>query len=488
MNYLGKPVFPLTPNWAGAVTRQITYDLRETLLGFGAEFFTPSANYTVNAFIFEVQLASPADITSFEYFCDQLTGRLKGFWLPNPQSAAQFAAGISTTQFKTVWEDLATSWNTREDQYLLFTFIDGTQAAAQISGVVNNGDGTETVTLTAALPQAPAAGTIIQRLHFVRWAGDEEQLEFDAEGVGSLKLTAIELPLEYLAASIGIQPLYLYDIHAAAPVNLHWRYTSFAAGVVSGGKLFNPWPMNHSAISGSADGQDSPVDVDAQPDPSHPFSLLAGVPPGQVIWIDIYTCDLSAPDTTVKIFSGYLKTVTDDGVKYTAHCETRLAWLKTKLPRFYIGTPCNHFLYEPNTCKVVRGLWETTVTYYQLVAGRLPVILVTFNFPFNLANWQTDGWFAGGLCEAGVGTQYEIRSVIGSHWNGAQLQLTLNAPFKNAGVGGQLQLVAGCDHTAATCKAKFNNFQNFGGFPAVPDRNLSLKGLNTNVSAGNKKS
>lgn len=35
-------------------------------------------------------------------------------------------------------------------------------------------------------------------------------------------------------------------------------------------------------------------------------------------------------------------------------------------------------------------------------------------------------------------------------------------------VGDSVRLVAGCDRTAATCKAKFSNFLNFRGFPHIP--------------------
>ena len=34
--------------------------------------------------------------------------------------------------------------------------------------------------------------------------------------------------------------------------------------------------------------------------------------------------------------------------------------------------------------------------------------------------------------------------------------------------GDLLRLEAGCDRTAATCKAKFGNFLNFRGFPHIP--------------------
>lgn len=479
--------FTFKPEWSKAVSRQITYDLRETDLGFGAEYFTPLATYTVNAWDFTIRLESAADILSFESFNNLLLGRLKAFYLPTPMDAAQFVAGVSTTQFDIVYEDLSSSWNTRPDKKLYLTLQDGSHASVTIQNVTDNGDGTERVTLTAALPMVPSAGTTIQRLHLVRWANDLEEMQFLAENVALVKLTAVELPLEYAAIYNGEQPVFLYDIYADAPVNLHWRYTSFASAVASNGQLYQPWAMSHEAITQGTDGQDNPVNVSAKPDATHPFSLLAGVPPGRVIWLDIYRVDATNLAAPVKIFSGYIATVTDDGLKYTAKCLSRLAWLQTKLPRFYIGSNCNHILFEPNTCRVARAPFETTVTHYADVAGNLPQIQVTFDFAFDLAHWTTTDWWENGIIEAGIGTTYEVRSIVASRFDGVRLSLVLNAKFNHVTPGTKLQIVAGCDHSAATCKSKFNNFDNFGGFVAVPDRNLSLQGLNTSVSAGNKK-
>ena len=495
MNYLGRQIFPFTPNWADAVQRSLTYDLRSQLIGFGAEFFTPTAEYTVNGWDFSLFLESGADVLAFESFCDSLVGRLNGFWLPCPLQAAQFSAPVSTTQFDIVAEDLTDTWNARPDQHLLFTFPDRTQAAAQIQGVaVNVGGATERVTLTTALPQAPAAGTVITRLHYVRFGADVEDMEFAAEGIAPVKLAVIELPLEYTNAETGLQPVYLYHFWMAAPVGIDWYYTSFAAPVVSNGKIFNPWPVNHGPIKQTSDGNASTVDISAKPDAAHPFALLLDMPPGKVLWCRISRAWLATPDTAKNLFTGFVKSVDDKGTEYTAHAVDRLDWLKTKVPQFYVGTLCNYDLFDPATCKVGRAFFETTVTIVNVLAGEVPVLQCSFNFGFQTANWQTEDWFKGGLMEAGIGSNYDLRSIVHSHWNAAAglLELTLNAPLRaiNAAAGVQLEITAGCDHTpdgANGCKLKFDNFQNFGACVDVPDRNLTLKGLNTNVSQGGKK-
>jgi uncharacterized phage protein (TIGR02218 family) len=492
VNYLARQIFPFAPNWADAVSRDITFDQRETLLGFGAEFFTPTAEFTVNGWDFSLYLQDGSDFIAWESFCDSLVGRLNGFWLPCPLNAAEFSAAISTTQFKIKTEGLADTWQSRPDQHLLFTFPDGTQSAGQISGVVDNGDGTETVTMTAPLAEAPAAGTVITRLHYVRMAGDEEAYQFDGENIGSIKVTVLELPLEYTDAETGLQPVYLYAFRADAPVATFWNYTSFAAGVVSGGKLFAPFAMSHKSIKHTVDGNSNQLEIEAKPDANHPFSMLAGVPPGRPLWIDIFLCYYATPDNATKIFSGYVSSVTDDGIKYTAKCDTRMAWLKTKLPRFLIGSTCNWVLFEPNTCKAQRAIFETTVTISAFVAGAVPIVQATFNFAFQFATWIKQDWFTGGILETGVGVKYELRSIIASKWNASAgvIELTLNIPLKFAVAGQQMQVTAGCDHTsngANGCIQKFNNYKNFGGFVAVPERNLSLVAIQNTVASGGKK-
>lgn len=494
--YLNSPIFPLSIDWDNAAQRSVTLDLRSVGLGFGAEYFTPTADYTVTGWEFSLCHKDGSDLLAFEAFADSLTGRLNGFWLPCPLQAAVFAAGVSTTQFNIIAEGLTDTWNSRPDQHLLFTFPDGTQAAAQVSDVTATGH-TELLTVAAPLPQVPPAGTVITRLHYVRFADDSEQLDFLSEGAATTRLSVVELPLEYTNAATGLQPIYLYHFWMKAPVSTDWYYTSFAAPVVSNGKIYAPWPMTHGEIKQTTDGNSNPVDITAKPGgppqgASHPFSLLAGVPPGKVLWCDILLCCLPTPDTAKKIFSGFVSNVEDDGVKFTAHCDTRLAWLKTKLPRFYVGTLCNWTLFDPNTCQVTRAYFETTVTVTNISPDELPVLRCTFNFGFQQNKWQEDNWFQGGTLEAGAGVNYELRSIVASQWNdqGNVLELTLNAPLIRNGVGSELQITAGCDHTSDGpngCIPKFNNFANFGAFVDVPDKNLSLQGLNSSVSQGNKK-
>lgn len=80
------------------------------------------------------------------------------------------------------------------------------------------------------------------------------------------------------------------------------------------------------------------------------------------------------------------------------------------------------------------------------------------------------GWFTHGvltwLSGANLG---ESRAVKLDKASGAGRGLTLwQAPGRAIAVGDRFRVVAGCDKSAATCKAKFDNFLNFRGFPHIP--------------------
>ena len=512
-NYLNRPIFPFQINWGDAVTRSLTYDLRETALGFGAEYFLPTAKYDVTGWGFGLYHESGVDILAFEWFADQVAGRLNGFWLPCPLQEAIFVKALSAQVIAIKPSGWAQTWNQRPDQFLYFTFPDGTTAPAQMV-CVSTGDASgdwpadigivvddldpayEYIVLTAPLPEVPAAGMSIQRLHYVRFAQDAEEFEPDGENMGSMKMSVVELPLEYTLAATGLQPIYLYQVSMKAPVQTTWCYTSFAAAVVSNGQVYKPWPMTHGAIKQTTDGQSNPVMVSAKYDPSHPFSILGGTPPGAVMWVTIMRVYPGTTNAPVNLFVGYVDVMNDGTDKLEATCQSRLAWLKAKLPRFYVGSTCNWILYDPNTCTVGRALFTTTVTMTGIVAGQLPQYKFTFNFAFQLADWQTVNWFAGGTFESSVGLNYELRSIAASQWvppagaTPGYLLLTLTAPLRKAGVGALCQISAGCDHTyngQNGCINKFNNFANFGGFVAVPEENLSLQGVNTSNAMGGKK-
>jgi hypothetical protein len=348
-----------------------------------------------------------------------------------------------------------------------------------------------TVTLTAALPQTPDAATQIQKLHYVRLAADDETGQFLAENIMQWDISVVELPTEYAAAETGLQPIFLYHFWAGAPVGMDWYYTAFAAPVVSNGKVYLPFPVDFSGLSENSQGQSDDLKISAKPDPTHPFSLFVPFPFGGTVYVEVFVADYTAPNTVTQIFSGRVVSVEDLGNKYEATCESRLGFLKRKIPRYLKGVNCQNVLFDPDTCRARRAFLETMVVIVSVNNANLPTVVCTFLPLPNQQQFYAADYLANGLFESGLGLNYEARSIVGSNWNAGsgQLTLTLNLPLYKTVAGAQAQIVAGCNHLYSDANGcpKFKNQLNFSGFIGIPPRNPTLRAITANpVSGGGK--
>lgn len=78
---------------------------------------------------------------------------------------------------------------------------------------------------------------------------------------------------------------------------------------------------------------------------------------------------------------------------------------------------------------------------------------------------SNSGYFDGGLITMtsgdSSGLSREVKAYVPGQW-------TLHEAFPDAAAGDNYTMVAGDDKTATTCRVKFANLANFGGFPFVP--------------------
>lgn len=80
---------------------------------------------------------------------------------------------------------------------------------------------------------------------------------------------------------------------------------------------------------------------------------------------------------------------------------------------------------------------------------------------------QADGWWSGGYIEWNDGHILQ-RRWISSHTGDALTLMTPAAPLIETSI---VSVFPGCDHTLATCDSKFNNADNYGGQPWIPEKN-----------------
>lgn len=490
MNYLTRPVFEFEVDWADRQRKSFSYDLRDLSIGFGAAFFNRLQSHVTQGYAFTVLLDGVESLLAFDEFTAALKGSLAGFWLPTPFEAVEVVGDVSTTQFDIRDQNLRDTLADHPDVYLWVTRPGLAARPCKIQSVALQSPGVERVTLTAALGTAVSTADTICRLHYVRQAGDEERGVFLNEGLQRREVKVVELPHEYEAFETGESPIWLYHFYTDEPMDEHWRYTSFAANVVSDNQLFTAFPINHRAIRTTSRLEAQTLDIEVRFDATHPFALFLPIPLSKPMRVEVFRTTFADPDTTELYFSGFVKVPSDPGDKIVGKSVSFWSNIASrKFPQQLIQPEDDGDVFDETIGGVPRWKWECPVTVDSLDnAANPPTVTLDFTRPESLqfGNWSSADWFAGGYLTSGVGIDYQVRTIISSEVVSSQLVLTLNAPI-SLEVGATALVIPGYDGSADQRRNKFHDFDNFGGFPLVPERNLSLQAVDAIVSQGGKK-
>lgn len=174
--------------------------------------------------------------------------------------------------------------------------------------------------------------------------------------------------------------------------------------------------------------------------------------------IDIYVCnwaDLS--QGTLQLRRGWIGEVALQGAQYTAELRGLHDLLQREFGDYYTAE-CRHDL----------GDSGCTVTLAPLTAsGTVTTSIDAANFT-DTARVEDNGWFDYGKLQwtsgANDGLAVEVKQ-----WDAGVGQFTLWLPMPHPITPGDAYtVIAGCDKRFSTCKSKFVNGVNFGGFPQMP--------------------
>jgi hypothetical protein len=84
---------------------------------------------------------------------------------------------------------------------------------------------------------------------------------------------------------------------------------------------------------------------------------------------------------------------------------------------------------------------------------------------------ESDGFFTGGMVKATDGTLVFVTKHVGDQLELNRVSSAIANAFAVSGVGTAITIYPGCDHSYATCAAKFANDDNYGGFDYIPTKN-----------------
>lgn len=172
--------------------------------------------------------------------------------------------------------------------------------------------------------------------------------------------------------------------------------------------------------------------------------------------------DWSDPAARVLEFRGTLGEIRQAAGAFEVELRGAAEALNQPVGRAYQGT-CEQALGDAK-CGVdtTDPAFAASVTVTEVLGPRLVVVS---DLSAYAEDWFTHGsalWSGG--ANAGRSGQVKLDLVLGTD---RRLEFWRDPAFAIA-VGDTLDVVAGCDKAAATCRAKFSNFLNFRGFPHIP--------------------
>ena len=128
--------------------------------------------------------------------------------------------------------------------------------------------------------------------------------------------------------------------------------------------------------------------------------------------------------------------------------------LNKQLNHVYYQSNCNHVLYD-DRCKINKTANTKTSTVTLIKGINITVLDDGFN--------DNDLVVGELIC-----SRTNERRIITKN---ASNIVTVGYAFIDLRIGDTVQLIRGCDHSYNTCKDKFNNVANFGGFKWLPTTN-----------------
>jgi len=190
-------------------------------------------------------------------------------------------------------------------------------------------------------------------------------------------------------------------------------------------------------------------------------SLFKVIVPERTIWLTIMRLHRGDnPLTEMKtVWVGRVRGCEWNGASAELRAEPIGSMVKRAGLRLNYQRSCNHYLYS-SSCGVSKTNFKVVAAIDTLV-GNDVYSTVFAQYP--------DQWFRLGFIELN-NYFYMVVDHVGN-------KITLFAPIEGIQQGATCIAYAGCDRSLDTCKNKFNNNFNYGGFPWHPEENIFLTGV-----------
>lgn len=259
---------------------------------------------------------------------------------------------------------------------------------------------------------------------------------------------------------------YEESIYGGSPLELYvfeygtqkYLYTSNETEITYNTEVYAPLSIARSKITMSTERGKNDITVTV-PRASVVANLFVAAPPTEVLTLTLFR--MHRPDANAVVaWKGRVvncKWMADQTADLL--CESFYTSLARMGLRRGFGKMCDHALFDPQ-CELLKSDWE-----FASVADAVTNLTITVAG----ADGQADGYYHGGIAEwLNADSGVTERRMITAH---AGEVVTVTHHIVDLLPAQAVSLYPGCPHNMSVCKSRFNNLENYGGFPFVPDVN-----------------
>lgn len=255
------------------------------------------------------------------------------------------------------------------------------------------------------------------------------------------------------------RPLELFEFRNG---NDTYRYTSSESEYIFEGNTYTPVAMKRTGIGRAGEAEQTTLEV-MMPTTDELASLYIGIQPANRTTLILRRVhQVMSPQSSITLFRGFVTSAKFKDEECTFLLKPFNELFLREMPRYTYQGLCNHVLYS-SACGVIEGASPNQLsgTVTAFVDGVGAVITVTGAGAVT-DNKSPQKAFKGGFARLQDFSDYRL--ILDQDGD----TLTLLLPFRTNILGSTIILQRGCDKTIDTCRDKFGNVVNYGGFPHVP--------------------
>lgn len=245
-----------------------------------------------------------------------------------------------------------------------------------------------------------------------------------------------------------------------------YRYTSAAYFISDSTGTWEPSPLTASSVQQTGEMAKNGLKVVLPRDNAVAQTFLGKVPETTTSLTVYRGHDPTDLSDFAVVWKGRVASVEADGDQLTLDCEDIFTSMRRPGLRARYQKGCRHALYSEQC-----GVHDYDFAVSATIIGESGFTVTVQGIGDSAGDSTTaqlaDGYFNGGIIEAEDGAKRYILRHVGN-------TLTLLSPFDTLDIDSveqQVTLYPGCLHNTTDCNSKFNNLDNYGGFPYIPSKN-----------------